>query len=98
MKKLMILGLMVGSSMFAATRFSVGVHIGTPAPVYTAPAYGYTAPVYNNGYYGNGYYDNGYVAPRYDRDWDHDRDRRDRDDRRYVRNDFRRDAHEGWRR
>jgi hypothetical protein len=74
MKKLMILGLLAGSSMFAATRFSIGVHIGTPAPVYTAPVpaygYGYVAPTY--------------VAPRYDtgwRDWDRNHYRQDRDDR-----------------
>jgi hypothetical protein len=100
--KLMILGLLAGSSMFAATHFSIGVGIGAPAPVYTAPAYGYSAPGYGYGYaapaYGYGY---NYVAPRYeyhDRDWDRNHYRRDRDhdrdDRGRERNEVRRD----WRR
>ena len=92
MKKLLVLGLLAGSSMFAATHFSIGVGIGTPAPVYTAPAYGYgyTAPAY-----GYGYTAPVYVAPRYNWDRDHyrrDRDH-DRDNRWNNRNDFRRDTH-----
>ena len=104
--KLMILGLLAGSSMFAATRFSIGVGIGAPAPVYTAPAYGYAAPAYgyNYGYttpdYGYttpsyGYttpsYGYTYIAPRYDRDWDRDHYRRDDRWREHERYEHRRD-------
>lgn len=71
--KLMVLALMAGGSMFAATRFSVGVNVGAVAPACAPPVYNsYVAPAY------------GYVAPRYEvrdhRDFDRNRGH-DRDDR-----------------
>jgi hypothetical protein len=46
-KKLMALMLLAGGSMFAATRFSVGVSVGSPS--YYTPGY-YTAPAYAPAY------------------------------------------------
>jgi hypothetical protein len=97
--KLMVLALMAGGSMFAATRFSFGVTVGQPAYVAPAYNYGYVAPAYSAPYnYGYDYY----TAPSYNvhRDWDHDRDdrSRDRDDRSRVRNDVRGNSHNEWRR
>jgi hypothetical protein len=100
--KLMVLALMAGGSMFAATRVTFGVSVGSRVDPYCAPA-----PVYNSySGYSSGYGYNTYVAPSYNqrfdrrvvvntrRDWDHDRDdhrnvRRDRDDNRFS-NSFRR--------
>ena len=86
--KLMVLALMAGGSMFAATRFSVGVNVGGYAPACTTPVYnGYVAP----------------AAPGYavgvdrfgdhrdfDRDRGHDRDIRWKDHDDHRANDFRR--------
>jgi hypothetical protein len=77
--KLMVLALMAGGSMFAASRVSFGVSVGAVDP--------YCAPQAYNSYT--------YVAPRYDNRYDNgyrDRDRRvvvrdhDRDDRGRVQN------------
>ena len=45
-KKALALALLAGGSMFAQTRFSIGIGIGTPAPRYYAPR-AYVAPVYD---------------------------------------------------
>jgi hypothetical protein len=100
-KKLMILGLMAGGSMFAATRFSVGVSVGRVDPACAPPIYNsYVSPGYYSGYvngYSGGYrYDRSYDRFRdsrnFRRDRDHDRDDRGRDwdDRRWNTNDWRR--------
>jgi hypothetical protein len=66
----MVLALMAGGSMFAATRFSVGVSLGGVTPAYAAPACnGYVAPVYN-----------GYNQPRYDARFDGGREFREQRD------------------
>jgi hypothetical protein len=97
-KKLMILGLMAGGSMFAATRFSIGVNVGRVDPACAPQAYNsYVSPGYSSGYYSG--YSGGYRDDRsfdqfrdsrsFHRDRDHDRDERGRD-RRLNTNDWRR--------
>jgi hypothetical protein len=78
--KLMVLALMAGGSMFAATHVSFGVNVGAVDPACAPPAYTYVQPAYvQPGYYGR--YDNRAL----DRDRDHDRD--GRFDRAHVRDD-----------
>jgi len=94
-KKLMILGLMAGGSMFAATRFSIGVNLGRVDPACAPQAYNsYVQPGYYSGYVGgySGRYDRFHDSRNFRRDGDHDRDDRGRgrDDRRSNSNDWRR--------
>jgi hypothetical protein len=92
----MILALLAGDSMFAATRFSFGVSVDAPA--YAPPAYNtYVAPGYNSGfvYRNDGYGDHDYGYRNYGcRDWGYrDNGYRDHDhrifDRGHDRNDDR---------
>src|SRR5678815_3210299 len=69
LKKLLIGTLLAGSSMFAATHFSVGIGVGgygyvpPPAVVYAPPPYAYVAPYPGPGYsWVDGYWYN--VGPR----------------------------------
>ena len=79
--KVMVLALMAGGSMFAATHVSFGVNIGAVDPVCAPPAY--------NTYVHPGY-DGRYDYRAFHRDHDRDRDRaRVRDDDRGYSNDFR---------
>jgi hypothetical protein len=96
-KKLLVLALLAGGSMFAQTRFSFGVTVGNNRGYYVPAAPSCERPVYNSyGYNGYGYnnYSYTYVTPRgWDRDhreqerWEHNR--RDRDDRWRGRDDYR---------
>lgn len=63
-RKLMVLFLLAGSTMFAGTRFVVGVGVPFPAPA-SVVAYGapYPAPAVAYGSYGGPYY-RGYWGPR----------------------------------
>jgi hypothetical protein len=96
-KKLIVLALLAGGSMFAKTRFSFGVTVGDG---YSYPySYYQTAPAYGYGYGSSYYYAPSYDYRHFDRDWnDHhrrfDRDH-DRDDRfcNNFRDDSRRDSH-----
>ncbi len=104
--KLLALALLAGSSMFAQTRFSIGVHIGGYNPGYYAPApYPYVAdrppcpgPDYSwtDGYWvegpGRGAWVNGYWARQsiYGRGYEQDRDRGFDRDR-YQHREFERD-------
>jgi len=68
-KKALALALLAGGSMFAQTRFSIGIGIGTPAPRYYAPRAYAVAPVYDPYYMppapGPGYtWIAGYWGPR----------------------------------
>lgn len=94
-KKLMVLALLAGGSMFAQTRFSVGVSVGSnrgyygyaPAaadcpPVYNNYGYSYAVPSYDYGYsYTAPSYNYGYsyVAPRYSERSEYRGFNRDRD-------------------
>ncbi|HJZ96895.1 MAG TPA: hypothetical protein VKE70_10350 [Candidatus Solibacter sp.] len=102
-KKLLVLALLAGGSMFAQTRFSFGVTVGNNRGYYVPAAPSCERPVYNSyGYNGYGYntYSYGYATPRYEyRVWDRSRDHReherwehrdrDRDDRWRGRDDYR---------
>src|SRR5690242_16989530 len=91
-KKLLALGLLAGSSLFAETRFSIGVNLGggyyQPAPVYAVPAYPGPDFVWVDGYWGPGrvwvpgYWNHrpAYVGRRYDHDYYRDHDRGERRD------------------
>jgi hypothetical protein len=78
----MILALMAGGSMFAASRYSVGVTVGTANPA-CAPG------AYNSYTYVQPSYDTRFARPAFDRGWDRD-GRHDRNDDRWrARNDHR---------
>lgn len=69
-KKLLVMGLLAGTALFAETHFSIGVGVGAPGyyppapPVVAAqppmPGPGYT---WVDGYWDNGVWVNGYWAP-----------------------------------
>lgn len=85
--KLLALALLAGGTMFAQTRFSIGITVGgNNRGYYAQPApYAYAQPY--NGYQAQPYYDNGYANQGYarandrGRDFDRDRDRDDDRDR-----------------
>jgi hypothetical protein len=71
--KLLAVAILAGGSMFAQTRFSVGINIGTPR-YYPPPPVAYSAPVYDPYYAppmpGPGYtWVQGYWTPAPHRRW-----------------------------
>jgi hypothetical protein len=79
--KLLTLLLLAGSTVFGATRFSVGVGIGAPAPVYYSygPGYWVNGYYYPTGtyYYGGRYYYAGHWRHHREHErWEHQHGRR----------------------